>query len=83
MVAGMSVVNSRKSETKRDRFKRLAEARTKTILSKLKVLGNCASRASYDYTNEDVRKIFKAIKERVSEIESRFSEATAPDEFRL
>lgn len=71
------------TESNRERFKRLAEARTKAVLSKLKVLGNCAARASYEYTGDDVKKIFRAIRERVGEIEARFSETSPPDEFRL
>ena len=70
-------------ESKRERFKRLAEARTKAVLSKLKVLGNCANRAGYDYSGEDVRKIFNAIKERVSDVEAKFSETSASEDFKL
>jgi hypothetical protein len=76
-------VSAKRSESKRDRFKRLAEARTKTVLAKLKVLGNCASRSTYEYTAEDVKKIFRAIRERVGEIEARFSESSEKDEFKL
>lgn len=57
-------------ETKRERFVRLAEARTNKILDMLKLLGNCSSRSNYEYTDEDVRKIFTAI-----ERETRFAKA--------
>jgi hypothetical protein len=73
----------RKSESRRERFKRLAEARTKSVLSKVKVLGNCANRSAYDYTADDVKKIFKAIRERISEVESKFSGTSDTDEFKL
>jgi gas vesicle protein len=83
MAPNSGSTGNRNTETKRERFKRLAEARTRTILSKLKVLGNCANRAAYEYTSEDVKKIFKAIRERVSEIEDRFSETCGRDDFKL
>lgn len=43
-------------ETKREKFVRLAEARTNKIIDMMKLLGNCASKANYDYTEEDVKK---------------------------
>jgi len=59
-------------ETKRDRFVRLAEARTNRILDDLRLLGNCSSKANYQYTDEDVRKIFNAIEKEVRQTRSRF-----------
>ena len=49
------------NETKRERFVRLAEARTNKILDMLKLLGNCSSKSNYEYTDDDVKKIFNAI----------------------
>ena len=37
------------AESKRDRFIRIAEARTNKILDMLKLLGNCACNSNYDY----------------------------------
>jgi hypothetical protein len=72
-----------KGETKRDRFKRLAAARTSAVLRKLKVLGNCANSAGYEYTPEEVRRIFGAIESKVKEIRAKFSDSAIGDEFRL
>lgn len=60
------------NETARDRFKRLATYRTNTILEKLRVLGNCANRQVYEYTKEDVDKIFSAIEKAVKETKAKF-----------
>ena len=57
---------------KRDRFKRLAEYRTNTVLKRLKVLGNCANRSAYNYTEEDIDKIFSVIEKSVKETKSKF-----------
>ncbi len=86
-MAGGSAPSSRRtegrSESRRDRFKRLAERRTKAVLAKLKVLGNCANKASYEYERQDVEKIFKAIEGKLREIKAKFSDAATDDEFKL
>jgi len=57
---------------KRERFKRLAVYRTNQVLKRLKVLGNCANRSAYEYTEEEINKIFSEIERRVKEIKSKF-----------
>jgi len=61
------------NETKRERFKRLATLRTNEILKRLKVLGNCANRQTYEYYEEDLNKIFGEIDRKVKEIKAKFS----------
>lgn len=57
---------------KRERFKRLATQRTITVLKRLQVLGNCANRSAYDYTEEEISKIFSEIERRVRETKAKF-----------
>ena len=45
------------NETKRERFVRIAEARTNKILEMMRLLGNCSSKGNYEYTEEDIRKM--------------------------
>jgi len=59
-------------EIKKERFKRLATQRTNIVLKRLKVLGNCSNRSAYEYTEEEVNKIFSEIERRVREIKSKF-----------
>lgn len=59
-------------ESKRDRFTRVAERRTNAVLEKIRVLGNCANHAMYEYTDDDVTKVFGAIKKSLRETESLF-----------
>ena len=61
------------AETKRERFVRLAEARTNKILDMLKLLGNCSSKSNYDYSDEDVKKIFGAIERELKNTKAKFS----------
>ena len=72
-----------KTETKRERFVRLAEARTNKILDMIKLLGNCSSKANYDYTDDDVKKIFNAIDKELKNTRAKFSGSEAPKEERF
>ena len=60
-------------EDRKDRFKRLASYRTNEILKKLKVLGNCSNRSAYDYSEEEISKIFSEIDRAVKETKGKFS----------
>lgn len=60
-------------ETKRQKFVRLAEARTNKIIDMLQLLGNCSNSSAYDYTQEDVDKIFSAIESEVKESRKKFN----------
>lgn len=59
-------------ETKNDRFVRIAEARTNKIIDMIRLLGNCSNKASYDYSKEDVRKIFTAIENELKVAKAKF-----------
>ena len=58
-------------ETKRDKFVRLAEARTNKIIDMIQLLGNCSNSGAYDYTQQDVDKIFTAIENELREAKGR------------
>ena len=60
-------------ETKRDKFVRLAEARTNKIINMLQLLGNCSNTSAYDYTQQDVEKIFGAIENELKEAKKKFN----------
>jgi len=60
------------NNAKRERFKRLATQRTNAVLQRLKVLGNCANRSAYDYTEEEINKIFSEIDRKVKEVKAKF-----------
>ena len=69
-----------KKETKRECFVRLAEARTNKILNMLHLLGNCSSKSNYDYTEDDIKKIFGAIEKEVRATKNRFLGIDTKDE---
>lgn len=59
-------------ETKRQRFVRIVENRTNKILDMLRLLGNCSNKSNYDYTEEDVKKIFSAIEKEMKNSRNAF-----------
>jgi len=73
----------RPGETKRDRFIRIAERRTQQLLLRLRILGNCSNRGVYEYTDEDVEKIFSAILRQVDVTRARFEDRAKSARFKL
>jgi len=61
-----------KDENRSQRFKRIASKRTDLVLHYLHLLGNCSNKSAYDYTDEEVKKIFNAIDEQVRITKARF-----------
>ena len=59
-------------ETKRDKFVRLAEARTNKIIDMIRLLGNCSNSRVYEYSKEDVKKIFSAIEEELKMAKAKY-----------
>ncbi len=51
-------IEKNSKETREERFKRVATRRTNDILRRISILGNCANRSAYAYTDEDINKIF-------------------------
>lgn len=61
------------AETKREKFIRLAEARTNKIIGMIQLLGNCSNANAYEYSQRDVDKIFNAIEYELKEAKKKFS----------
>ncbi len=66
---------SKSKETKRDTFLRLAERRTNAILEKIRILSNCANPYAYEYTDDDVKKIFSAIEHELRLARTKFHQS--------
>ena len=60
-------------ESRHERFKRLATLRTNAVLEKLRLLGNLSSKTNYEYTEEELSKIFAAIDAQLRMIKALFS----------
>lgn len=62
-----------KKETKHERFIRVAELRTQNILDDLHKLSKCCHPAVYEYTNEELNKIFAAIEKGLQDVKDTFA----------
>lgn len=62
-----------KQESKREKFVRIAEARTNKIINMIQLLGNCSNQGLYEYTQKDVDKIFKTLQSELEESKKRFN----------
>ena len=71
-----------KEDERRERFKRLATQRTNAVIQKVKVLSNCANRSAYEYSEEEVSKIFSEIEKRLKEARGKFH-YSKPTQFKL
>jgi len=58
---------------KHERFVRIATARVNTLVNAFEKLGNCASKASYEYTDEEVAKILEEVDRQVETLRERFN----------
>ncbi|MBI4427242.1 MAG: hypothetical protein HY569_02055 [Candidatus Magasanikbacteria bacterium] len=70
-------------EKRKDNFKRLAERRTNEVLRRVKILGNCSNRSSYDYSEEEVNKIFAEIEKKIREVKAKFTFPNRDRAFKL
>lgn len=59
-------------ETRHERFKRIAAKRTNEILEKIRILGNCSNKSSYEYTGEEVNRIFSEIDKQLRLTKAKF-----------
>jgi hypothetical protein len=62
------------SESKHDKFIRIAENRTNKIIDMIRLLGNCSNKAVYDYSEADIKAIFTAIESELKNAKNKFQD---------
>lgn len=74
-----------RSEEKREKFIRLAEARVSKAMQAIRVVGNLSNRSNYDFTDDDIKKITRALNAEIDAMQARFKNADskARPEFKL
>lgn len=70
---------------KREKFKKLAEARVNNTIKSIRSIGKLSNRTSYAYEERDIQKIFAALNKELEAARKRFSNDTSAgdDGFRL
>jgi hypothetical protein len=57
---------------RRAKFVELANNRVNRALRDLRLIGNLSNRSAYEYTDEDVRKIVRALQKELDTVRNRF-----------
>lgn len=70
------------SESKNATFRRLATKRTNAVIDRLRILEHCANPQLYEYSQDDVKKIFHAIEAELRTVKAKFRNSTR-SEFEL
>jgi hypothetical protein len=71
-------------DRKRDKFVELATKRVTRAIHDLRLIGNLSNRSAYAYTEEDVRKILRALQRELETVKARFNGGESGDsEFKL
>lgn len=68
------------TDSKQERFRRLAERRVNRAIKDLRLIGNLSNKNNYDYTIDQVNKIVAALKRELRELRARFNDRTIEDE---
>ena len=64
---------------KREKFVKLAEGRTRTALDAIRKIGNLSNKRAYEFDDQDVKKIIKALRDATSELERKFNSSSPGD----
>ena len=58
---------------KRSKFVELVENRVNRAIKDIRLIGNLANKSAYSYTDDDVRKIFRALQKELESAKARFT----------
>lgn len=67
------------AENNREKFVRLAEARTTRTIKEIRLIGNLSNRNTYSYNRADIDKIFQALEQELKLARSRFEKMSQPE----
>ena len=74
LVKSTTITHTR--EIKRSRYIKIVERRVNQILDNLDSLGKCSNRKNYDYSDEDVKKVFGEIERKIRKVKLLFQETS-------
>lgn len=59
-------------ESRQDRFRRVVEARVNKLIHMLCLIGNCANRSVYEYSDAQVEQVFDRLQKELDRAHDRF-----------
>jgi len=60
------------NDTKNERFKRLAKQRGERALKDIHLIGNLSNRNNYDYSEQEIKKLFSILDDELKSAKSKF-----------
>jgi hypothetical protein len=67
----------------RQRFLEVAEHRTNSVLERIRILSHCSNRQLYEYSPEEIQKIFRTIEGELQKAKNKFLSNQKRNKFRL
>lgn len=61
------------NDVRKERFRRVAAARTAKVIAMLRLLGNCSDPRSYSFTSKDTQALLQLIEAAVADVKRRFA----------
>lgn len=61
-------------ETRHEKFQRLATKRANKVLHDLRLIGNLSNKSNYEYTKDEVDKMFSVIRKQLNTVQVKFKE---------
>ena len=68
---------------RRERFVKIAEKRVNKLIEDFRLMGNCSNRANYDYTEEEIERIFATLDHEYEELKKKFLRNGRKETFKL
>lgn len=68
---------------KRKKFRELAEKRVNNTIKNIQLIGNLSNTRAYEYSDEEIKKIFKTLKEELNIAETKFKEKGRENNFKF
>lgn len=73
-------ISIRPGESQHDRFRRLAEKRVIRTIRDIRLIGNLGNRNNYEYTADEVDKIFRALEKELKLARAKFDSRRKDDD---
>ena len=68
---------------KKNKFHELAEKRVSNALKQIQLIGNLSNTRAYEYEEEEVKKMFKSLKEEIAFAEAKFKSKGRNNNFKF
>ncbi len=68
---------------KKEKFRELAEKRVNNAMKNIQLIGNLSNTRAYEYDDDEVKLIFKSLKEEISIAESKFKSKGKNNSFKF